>query len=166
MIVRDVVPVDHARIAAIVYAAFVAEFGRSEEGALIERLRAAGDVVLERVAVADGAIVGYVLFSRAWIEADGARHPAVQLGPVCAATGTQRSGVGSALIRDGLDALARAGESHVFVLGHKDYYPRFGFSPEAARAFDSAWPGPSFMLRRLSAAGPDRGRHIASRAFG
>ncbi len=166
MNIRPVSDTDHDSIAVLVRAAFTAEFGRSDEPDLIARLRAAGDVVLERVAESDGAIVGHILFSRACIDSGGARFPAVQMAPVSAAVGRQKAGVGSTLIADGLDALAAAGETHVFVLGHPAYYPRFGFSAEAARAFDSPWPGPHFVLKRLRAVGPDSGRLSVSAAFG
>lgn len=166
MIIRPVRESDHDAIGSLVRAAFTAEFGRSDEPELIARLRAAGDVVLERVAESDGATVGHILFSRAYIDSDGACFPAAQMAPVSAAVGRQKAGVGSALIVDGLDALAAAGETHVFVLGHPAYYPRFGFSAEAARAFESPWPGPHFMLKRLGAGGPDSGRLSVSAAFG
>jgi putative acetyltransferase len=166
MNIRPVCDADHDAIADLVRAAFTAEFGRSDEPELIARLRAAGDVVLERVAESDDGVVGHILFSRAWIDSDGARFPAVQMAPVSAAVGRQKAGVGSALIADGLDALAAAGETHVFVLGHPAYYPRFGFSAEAARAYESPWSGPHFMLKRLSGAGPEAGRLCASAAFG
>jgi putative acetyltransferase len=165
VIVRDATPADHPHIAEIVHAAFVAAFGRSDEGALIAALRSNGDVLRERVALDGDAIVGHILFSRAWIEGDGASAPAVQLAPVSAAPQTQRRGIGSRLIVDGLDALARAGETHVFVLGHPAYYPRFGFFAEAAARFQSPWPGPNFMLKRLSEGGPEDGRLRVSAAF-
>ena len=166
MILRPVDARDHAGITRIVRAAFMGEFGRSEEPELVERVRALGDTVRETVADDAGEIVGHILFSRAFIEADGARHPAVQLGPVCAAPGRQKAGIGAALIRDGLAALAAAGETHVFLLGHPGYYPRFGFSAEAARVFDAPWSGPHHMLRRLAPGGPDSGRLVVSKAFG
>jgi putative acetyltransferase len=166
MNIRPVRDADHDAIAELVRAAFTAEFGRSDEPELIARLRVASDVALERVAESDGAIVGHILFSRAHIDSDGALCPAVQMAPVSAAVGRQKAGVGSALIADGLDALAAAGETHVFVLGHPAYYPRFGFSAEAARAFESPWRGSHFMLKRLSAGGPDSGRLSVSAAFG
>jgi putative acetyltransferase len=166
MILRSAEARDHAEIARIVRAAFMAEFGRSEEPELIEHVRALGDSVRETVAEDAGEIVGHILFSRAFIEADGVRHPAVQLAPVCAAPGRQNAGIGAALIRDGLAALEVAGETHVFLLGHPGYYPRFGFSAEAARAFDAPWNGPHHMLRRLAPRGPDGGRITVSKAFG
>lgn len=164
MIVRDALATDHAAIASMVRAAFLGEFGRSDEPELVERLRAGGDVVLERVAEVDGVVAGHILFSRARIEPG--HWPAVQLAPACAAPGRQRGGIGGALIRDGLARLAEAGETHVFLLGHPGYYPRFGFSAEAAAAFASPWPGPHFMLNRLAPRGPDGGRLAPAAAFG
>jgi putative acetyltransferase len=166
MNIRVVAAADHEAIAALVRAAFLAEFGRSDEPELIVQLRALGDVVLECVAEEDGAIAGHILFSRAHIEAAGRSHPAVQLAPVCAAPSVQKQGIGSALIRHGLGALRTSGETHVFLLGHPDYYPRFGFSADAARAFASPWGGPHFMLARIGAGGPDAGTLVASKAFG
>lgn len=162
MIVRAAAPGDHAGIAQLVRAAFTAEFGRSDEPELVARLRELGDVVREDVAEADGALVGHILFSRAFVGA----HPVVQLAPVCAAVGRQRDGIGGLLIRQGLEALQAAGETHVFVLGHPAYYPRFGFSPDAARPFAAPWSGPHHMLRRLAPGGPESGALAASKAFG
>jgi putative acetyltransferase len=63
--------------------------------------------------------------------------------------------------------LADDGESHVFVLGHPDYYPRFGFSAAAAVPFRGPWSGlPAFMLARLAPAGPEAGALIVPAAFG
>ncbi len=166
MNIRPVLAADHGQIDAIVRAAFLAEFGRSDEPELVASLRAQGEVVLELVAVEDRAIVGHILFSRAHVSGDGKRFPVVQLAPVCAAPEMQKRGVGSALIRQGLELMTALGETHVFLLGHPDYYPRFGFSATAAQAFQSPWPGPHFMLNRIGAGGPAHGKLRVSSAFG
>lgn len=162
MNIRAVTSADHEEIGRMVHAAFLAEFGRVVEDRMVERMRALGDVVREDVAESDGALVGHIMFSRAFV----GDAPVVQLGPVCAAPGLQKRGVGSALIRHGLDALRGAGETHVFLLGHRDYYPRFGFSAEAARAFDALWNGPNHMVLRLGPGGQDGGKLVVSKAFG
>jgi putative acetyltransferase len=160
MKVRDVEPADHAAIASLVHDAFMAEFGRADEHELVERVRGAGDVVLERVAEDESGLVGHILFSRAWV----ADAPVVQMAPVSARVGRQGKGIGAALIRDGLAHL-QLSETHVFVLGHPAYYPRFGFSAAAAAVFESPWPGPHFMLRHFGG-GPSAGRLRISPAFG
>ncbi len=166
MRIRPVVAADHEIVDGIVRAAFLAEFGRADEPALIAQLRALDDVVLELVAVEDGAIAGHILFSRAAIDAGGRKHPALQLAPVCAAPELQGRGIGSALIRNGLEWMAAQDETHVFVLGDPAYYSRFGFAAQDAESYVSPWPGPHFMLKRLCAGGPARGRLVVSKAFG
>jgi putative acetyltransferase len=160
MKIRVPMAADSGAIDAIVAAAF----GREEEARIARDLRAEA-LVLELIAVEDEPI-GHVMFSRDWIETDGARYPAVQLGPVAVAPARQKSGAGGAMIRDGLARLRAAGETHVFVLGHVTYYPRFGFSPEAAQTFQSPWPRPSFMLARIAPGGPEGGALIVPKAFG
>lgn len=166
MKIRPALAKDHGPIDSIVRAAFLAQFGRADEPELVAALRAQGDVLLELVAEKDKAVVGHILFSRAHVSSGGKRHPVVQLAPVCADPELQRQGIGSALIRDGLALMAALDETHAFVLGDPNYYPRFGFSSKAAEAFDSPWPGAHFMLNRIGAGGPSSGKLTVSPAFG
>ncbi|PZQ64678.1 MAG: N-acetyltransferase [Phenylobacterium zucineum] len=134
---------DHPAIAEVVEAAF----GQPDEARLVERLRAAGDVLFELVAVEDEAITGHVLFSRLF--ADRAELYAA-LAPVAVRPGLQRAGVGSALIRSGLEQAREFGAAGVLVLGHPDYYPRFGFSPDTVARVRAPFSGnPAFMALAL-----------------
>jgi len=151
---------DYEAIDAVVAAAF----GRRDEAELVRSLRTS-DSVLELIASDRGEAIGHVMYSRDWIETHGARHPAVQLAPLAVAPARQRSGIGGALIAEGFAQLRALGETHVFVLGHGDYYPRFGFSGRAAAPFQSPWPRPSFMLARIAPGGPDNGQLVAPAAF-
>lgn len=165
MKIRPALAKDYGPIDAIVRAAFLAEFGRADEPELVAALRAQGDVLLELVAERDRAVVGHILFSRAHVSNGGKRYPVVQLAPVCADPEMQKQGIGSALIRQGLELMQALDETHVFLLGHPDYYPRFGFSAQAAEAFTSPWPGSHFMLNRIGASGPSAGKLTVSTAF-
>lgn len=98
------------------------------EADLIERLRAGGLVVSSLVA-ADAGIVGHILFSDLDVRVDGRRVAAVALAPMAVRTGEQRRGIGSQLVRAGLDDVRRKGRTAVLVLGHPAYYPR-GACPE------------------------------------
>ena len=158
--IRLVTPDDFDAIDQIVAAAF----GREAEAKLVHALRAEAPV-LELLAVEDDKPIGHIMFSRAWIEAEGRHSPAVQLAPLGVLPARQKSGAGKALVREGLARLQAAGETHVFVLGHPAYYPRFGFAPEPAQAFESPWPRPAFMLRRLAPGGPASGKLIVPEAF-
>ena len=88
------------------------------------------------------------------------------LGPVSAHPDVQKRGIGAGLIRFGLTLMEGAGRSHCFLLGHKEYYPRFGFSAELAADFGGPWSGPHFMAIQLNDGGPTRGELTYPAAFG
>lgn len=139
----------HARAAdhAAIHDVTAAAFGRPDEAELVERLREAGDVVFELVAEEAGEIVGHILFSRLW--ADRAELYAA-LAPVSVRPARQRSGLGGELIRAGLATAREFGAHGVLLLGHPDYYPRFGFSAETAANVRSPYTGsPAFMALAL-----------------
>jgi putative acetyltransferase len=137
-------------IAAVTIAAFARQYGAGDgEAALIAGLRADGDVVAELVALEDGHVVGHAMFSR--LVVDPAERKIAALAPVCARIDRQNSGIGSALIRAGLDACRAQGFDAVAVLGDPGYYARFGFSREAARALGSEYSGDHFQALALKA---------------
>ena len=143
-------------------------FGHQGEADLVRMLEGDGDALVSLVAERDGAIVGHVLFSRMDVEADGSMLPAAGLAPVSVLPGSQGQGIGDRLIRAGLDALREQGVAISFVLGHAEYYPRFGYSPELAARFASPFAGPHFMAMMLDsgAAWPLGGRADYAPAFG
>lgn len=105
----------------------VAFKGSAEESRIIERLREDGDLLLSLVAVEDEQIIGHIAFSPMTI--DGTQAKLVGLAPMAVAPEKQRTGIGTALIEQGLQHLKERGVDAVFVLGHQEYYPRFGFKP-------------------------------------
>jgi len=125
-------------------------FGGQEEADLVDKLRAEGLVLASLVAEISGRIVGHILFSRMSIETTDGSVPAVALAPMAVLPVHQRQGIGGLLIRHGLDLLRQRGEQIVIVVGHADYYPRFGFSSETARLLESPFPRDVFMAMELS----------------
>jgi len=146
MDIRDEHTSDHYRIRVVNEAAF----GRSEEADLIDRLRAEGAVLLSLVAEIDSQIIGHILFSRMTVETTQGSLAAVSLAPMAVLPRHQGRQFGSQLVLRGLAELRDRGERIVIVLGHKDYYPRFGFSPEKARNLSSPFPPEAFMALELS----------------
>ncbi len=140
-----------------------AAFGTPEEAQIITQLAEAGDSLASLVAHNDREIVGHIQFFKVWV--DG-KDVACGLGPVSAHPELQRRGIGGGLIRFGLTLMEGAGKSHCFLLGHKDYYPRFGFSAELAADFAGPWSGPNFMAIRLNEGGPTDGTLTYPAAFG
>lgn len=143
MIVRPAREADHAAIRDVVTAAF----GRPDEADLVERLRADGDALVELVAEDGAEVLGHILFSP--MACDPPARIAA-LAPVAVKPTVQRGGIGIALNQAGLDACRAEGVDAVVVLGHADYYPRFGFSAELARQVRAPFSGPSFMALELT----------------
>jgi putative acetyltransferase len=164
LIVRDDTPDDYAAIGHVNEAAF----GTAEEADLVEALREDGAVLLSAVAVLDDEIVGHVLFSRMSIETATGGLQAVALAPMAVVPAWQRQGIGSRLIRYGLERLRDTGERIVLVVGHPTYYPRFGFSGERGRALEHPFPPDVFMALELAPGALDgvKGRVQYARAFG
>lgn len=100
-------------------------FPTALESNLVDALRHAGDASISLVADVDGFVVGHILFSPVTIDA----HPIHGLGlaPVAVLPDVQNSGIGSYLIREGLDRARGLEAGFVVVLGEPDYYGRFGF---------------------------------------
>jgi putative acetyltransferase len=126
-----------------------AAFGRSDEAQLVDRLRHEGAVLASFVSEQESGIVGHVLFSRTLIDAAHDPVLSVALAPLAVLPVNQRRGVGSQLIRFGLDWLRTRGERSVLVLGHPQYYPRFGFSTARARLLTTPFPAEAFMALEL-----------------
>ena len=119
-------------------------FPTADEARLVDRLRADGDCEISLLAIEGTMVVGHVAFSKMQ-----APFRALSLGPVAVLPQLQRSGIGGALIREGLQQARDAGWQGVFVLGNPFYYERFGFSVSEAAGFSSFYAGPYFMLAPL-----------------
>lgn len=144
--IRDAQGGDAARIREVLIDAFPTP----AEARLVEELERDGDVLLSLVAVRGGDIAGHVLFSRMVVESDEPAR-AASLAPVAVTSPMQGQGIGSALIRAGLDRLREAGVDLVFVLGEPRYYRRFGFDTALAGRYASPYAGDYFMALAFDA---------------
>ena len=126
-----------------------AAFGRPDEALLVDRLRNDGAVLGSFVAEHEGTIVGHILFSRTLIETANQAISSVALAPLAVVPNFQRRGIGSELVRVGLEWLRSRGERIVLVLGEPHFYSRFGFASERANALTSPFPPEAFMALAL-----------------
>ena len=116
-----------------------------------DSLRNAATGLISRVAVIDLEVVGHILFSPVTVSAADSDFQAIGLAPVAYPPEHQRTGIGSHLVRSGLEQCKRAGESIVFVVGHVCDYPRFGFVPARPLGFECEYSVPDdvFMVAEL-----------------
>jgi putative acetyltransferase len=125
--IRREQPPDHPQVFRVNELAF----GQPAEARLVEALRRSPAFVPElSLVAADGEdIVGHILFSRIAVREGVTRHPALALAPMAVLPARQRAGIGSSLVERGLADARHLGHGVVIVVGHPEYYPRFGFIP-------------------------------------
>lgn len=120
---------DAAAIAEVIREAFTVAFGKAPEADLVNALREHGKSIVSLVAELDGKIVGHILFTEITLDHNPREIKAIGLAPLAVAPALQRSGIGAQLTEAGIAACRAAGYDAMFVLGHPEYYPRFGFRP-------------------------------------
>lgn len=108
-------------------------FGRNNEATLVDSLRMNARPFISLVALVDDQVVGHISFSPVSIESPRGSFNAIGLAPLSVRPECQNQSIGSKLVREGLNRCARIGETNVVVLGHPNYYPRFGFVPASQK---------------------------------
>ena len=131
MLIRPEQPEDIAAIHRVVEQAF----GQPDEANLVDKLRANGKTIVSLVAVENVQIVGHILFSEATLDAT----TIIGLAPLAVLPSSQKQGIGTLLTKAGIDASRAAGYTAMVVLGHPEYYPRFGFVPASRFGIRSAY---------------------------
>ena len=149
--IRDEAAGDAPAVRAVLEEAFASPV----EAGIVDALRTACAGRLSLVAEEDGDIVGHILFTPVEVFAAEGVLRGYGLAPVAVRTAWQRRGVGSALIAEGTRRLRDDGVSFVIVLGHPEYYPRFGFERASHYGVRCQWtgvPDEAFMLLVLDPA--------------
>lgn len=128
-----------------------AAFRRPVEAALVDNLRDACALPLSAVAEIAGRVVGHIAYSPVTIESERGSFNVLGLAPLAVHPDWQRQGIGSALIRWSLSECAFDGHALVIVIGHPEYYPRFGFVPAMPLGIRCPFevPTEAFMLLEL-----------------
>jgi putative acetyltransferase len=118
-----------------------AAFESDAEADLVDALRDGRYVEVSLVAEVDGEIVGHILFTRLPMVTETGQVDALSLAPMAVLPDHQRQGIGSRLVEAGLETCRDEGHKIVVVLGHPEFYPRFGFSAELAQPLQSPFGG-------------------------
>lgn len=106
-------------------------FGQKNEGKLIENLRKTDNFITELSLIAenDNEMIGHILFYPVIIKSENTKYKSLALAPMSVIPKYQRKGVGTKLVIEGLNIATKLGYESVIVLGHSEYYPKFGFKP-------------------------------------
>ena len=147
---------DHDAIHRVIQLAFE----RRNEADLVDALRLKASPHISLVAVIDEHVVGHIFFSLVSVESPSADFNAMGLAPMAVLPEHQNRGVGTQLVREGLKECGRLGHDIVVVLGHPNYYPRFGFGPASLKGLRGEYDVPDevFMVTELTP-GALAGRH-------
>ena len=135
--IRKELPRDYQLVRAINKEAF----GQETEGAIVYKIRTACSDTLALVALKDGIIVGHIFFSPVILSGEDGIYSGMGLAPMAVLPDYQNQGVGSLLVNEGLRLLKEMRVPFVVVLGHPNYYPRFGFETASQYGLKSQWEG-------------------------
>ena len=133
-----------------VYAVNESAFETSSEASLVAALREQAGPIISLVAEDDGEVVGHIMFSPVSLS----DHPELKimgLGPIAIAPAFQHKGIGSALVRAGIERCRELEFGAIVVLGHQKFYPRFGFLPASRFGIKAEYDVPEdvFMAMEL-----------------
>ena len=151
IVVREERPDDIAAIRKINEKAF----GQPVEANIVDKLRENCSDLLSLVAVQGEQIVGHILFSPARIEGEREMMEGVGLAPMAVLPKFQRHGIGSRLVQEGINMQKSRSSPFIIVLGHPEFYPRFGFQRASDHGIRSQWdgvPDEAFMILLLNPA--------------
>jgi putative acetyltransferase len=126
-------------------------FGQSLEANLVDALRENAQPQISLVATNGNEVVGHIFFSPVTLEPDQPHLSIMGLAPMGVLPDLQRHGIGSQLVRAGLTECDQLGCDAVVVLGHPEFYPRFGFIPASRKGLRCEYPVPDdvFMVLEL-----------------
>ena len=146
MLIRTEEPKDRPAVHAV----NVSAFETPAEANLVDMLRKEACPVVALVAEDNEAVVGNIMFSPVSLSGH-AGFKIMGIGPMAVAPEHQRKGIGSALVRAGLERCKQLGVGAVVVLGHHGYYPRFGFLPSVRFGIGCEYNVPEdvFMVMEL-----------------
>ena len=124
-------------------------FETTTEADLVDRLRDSGIPIISLVAEIGDKLVGYILFTP--MTSDNSDIKIAGLAPMAVLPEYQNNGIGSALVEKGLEYCADEKYEAVAVLGHPNYYPKFGFIPSTRFDLISEYDVPKevFMVKEL-----------------
>lgn len=148
MNIREELPSDISKIWEVNSEAFETD----AEANLVNALRSSGCTYISLVAETEDKVVGHIFFTPVELSGDENKLKIMGLAPMAILSPYQNKGIGSKLVNAGLEHCRSLGYDAVVVLGHPNYYPKFGFVPSVEYAIKSEYevPGEAFMILELT----------------
>jgi len=116
-------------------------FAQPTEGRIVDKLRKSCKGILSLVAISNNKVIGHILFSPVTIETQSDVIEGMGLAPMAVLPEWQNQGIGSKLVKEGLRIVNSTKCPFLSVLGHENYYPRFGFQRASKYGLQSQWEG-------------------------
>jgi putative acetyltransferase len=137
-------------------------FGQPNEGLLVDKLRMNPDFIdkLSIVADSNNKIIGHILFFPIKIRNGTTMYDSLALAPMSVLPKYQHQGIGGQLINKGIETAKRLGFKSVIVLGHKNYYPRFGFASTSKWDINPPFDLPDDVFMAIELV-PDGLKHVS-----
>ena len=147
MNIREEQPSDIKKIWEVNSEAFETE----AEANLVNALRSSGCTYISFVAETENNVVGHILFTPVELSSNKNQLSIMGLAPMAVLSARQNKGIGSKLVKVGLERCQSLGYDAVVVLGHPNYYPKFGFVPSIKYGIKSEYEVPDevFMILEL-----------------
>jgi putative acetyltransferase len=116
-------------------------FGQPTEATIVDLLRDECYDAVSLVAMENGKILGHIFFSPVSVSSGHKATKGMGLAPMAVLPARQRQGIGSKLVQAGIEAVRERNYPFIVVLGHPEYYPRFGFVPASSHGLCCQWDG-------------------------
>jgi putative acetyltransferase len=147
--IRQEIPSDFQSIREVNILSFN---NQENEAKLVEQIRQSENFIPQLSLVAETEnqeIIGHILISTITLVKEYGKISTLGLAPMAVKPGYQNKGVGSALVSSGLEACKKSGYKHIFVLGHPNFYPRFGFVSSKTYAINPPFTVPDEVFMAL-----------------
>lgn len=145
VLIREELPQDFQDVRAV----NIQAFKRKTEADLVDKLRNCGCDSISLVAIVDDKLVGHILFSPIEVIFNNKKITGMGLAPMAVMPEYQKQGIGSSLITEGIKKAKDKKYPLIVVLGHPEYYPRFGFVPASKFNLKSEYNVPDEVFMAL-----------------
>lgn len=145
---------DYNEVEKVVEESFkTAEFSDKDEHNLVRRLRNSNEFIkeLSLIAEEENKILGHVLLTKALIKGESTSYETLALAPLAVLPEYQKSGIGKNLMNKAIERARELGYKSIVVLGHENYYPKFGFEKASKYGVEAPFevPDEAYMILEL-----------------